>query len=123
MKSFMKKGIILMLTSFVVLSSCISVFGTQIQDTSMEYQSFEKEIGSTSTSGVEYITIELEFSYPEIVLYEGYIVVRVDETDLNMMTQGEPVIPVNLSMFDLEFGSKILDVEYEHTPPEIINSP
>jgi hypothetical protein len=39
------------------------------------------------------------------------------------MDPGKPVLPVNLLVFELSFGTKIIDVEYEHSTPEIIDLP
>ncbi len=37
------------------------------------------------------------------------------------MDPGKPVLPVNISVYELIFGSKIINVEYQNSTPEIIN--
>ena len=75
---------------------------------------------------IKYIEIELTFSDPEIEKYGDYWVVKVKETNHNRYVlfdsdPGKPVLPVNISIFNLEFGSKILDLNFEYSNPEIIN--
>lgn len=119
--SSIRKGTVLTLALFFITSGCISAFGSQLKDDALTKTGSSKDIYQTSKSDIKFITIELDFSYPEVVFYEGYVVVRVNETDLNMMSSGKPVLPVNLSVFELQFGTKIVDVDYEHSVPEIIN--
>ena len=76
----------------------------------------------------KYIEIELSFTDPEVVKYGNYWVVRVTETNHNQfvlfdLNPGKPVLPVNISVFELMFGSEIIDVKYENSTPEIIELP
>jgi hypothetical protein len=104
-----------------LLSSCIPAFGLQIKKTK------SNEIYSlNSGSDVKYIEIDLSFSYPEIVKYGNYWVVRVKETNHNRyvlfsLDPGKPVLPVNISVFELVFGSEIVNVKYENSTPIIID--
>jgi hypothetical protein len=47
--------------------------------------------------------------------------VYVNESDLNMMIPGKPILPVNISELEFEFGTKITSIEYKHSTPIIIN--
>jgi len=116
-----KKCITVLLIIIFTLSSCIHAFGLQIQKSD-----FDERINTTSD--IKYIEIKLSFSYPEIVRHGNYFVVRVNETNHNQyvlfdLNPGKPVLPVNISNFELVFGSKILDLSYEHSPPKIIDLP
>ena len=118
-----KKGIVIGLLITFILSSCIPAFGFQIKTLESN-----ETLGLSSALDIKYIEIELSFSDPEIVKHGNYWVVRVNETNHNRITlfnldPGKPVLPVNISVFELVFGSKILDVNYEHSTPEIIDLP
>jgi len=116
-----KKCLTTLLIIILILSSCVHVFGIKIQKSD-----FNEMI--RPTSNIKYIEIELSFSYPEIVKHGNYSVVRVNETNHNQyvlfdLDPGKPVLPVNISIFELVFGSKILDISYEHSPPQTIDLP
>jgi len=118
-----KKGIVIGLLIIFVLSSCIPAFGLQIKKSESN-----EALGLSSGPDIKYIEIELSFSDPEVVKYGNYWVVRVKETNYNKyvlfdMNPGKPVLPVNISIFELVFGSKILDINYENSTPEIIDLP
>ncbi len=73
-------------------------------------------------------TIELNFSfsYPEIVEQYNYSVIRVNETNHNRIIMFDyetnyPVLPVNLSVFEFKFGTKIQDISFQNSTQEIIN--
>lgn len=116
-----RKGAVITIALFFMTSGCVSVFGYQIEDNASTKSVLDGSTHQASSSDIKYINIELDFSYPEVVFYNGYIVVRVTETDLNMIDYGKPILPVNLSVFELQFGTRIVDVDYVHSPPEIIN--
>ncbi len=114
-----KKCISILFVLIFTISSCVPAFGSPIK--SIE----ESKEGSTNTN-TKYLEIELSFSYPEIVKHGKYWVVRVNETNHNQyvlfdLDPGKPVLPVNISLFKLVFGSKIIDITYEHSIPQIIN--
>ncbi len=88
----------------------------------------QKKIISLKQQTIATTTIELKFSFsiPEVVPYDNYSIVRVNGTNHNPFEffnydPGKPVLPVNLSLFNLEFGSKIISLDYEHSTPEIMN--
>ncbi len=100
----------------LVLSSFVSVYA--------------ENITNTSTNNIKYVEksfeIDFSFSYPEIVKQYSYSVIRVNETNHNRIIMFDyssyyPVLPVNLSVFEFPFGSKIIDVTFENNSPEIIN--
>jgi len=114
------KCLAISLVMLFIISVCLPAFGSHIKNNSIEFAPGEKAC-LTSESDIKYIEIDLDFSYPEIVHYDDYVIIRVNETDLNRMDPGKPVLPVNLSFFELPLGSKILDVEYEHSLPIVYN--
>ena len=107
----LKKEIIIVLALIFILSNCVSVIGIH-----------KKSIGFNGTgSETQSITLEFFFSYPTIVVDGENIWVYVNESDLNMMIPDQPILPVNLTVLEFEFGTEIVAVEYEHSTPEIIN--
>lgn len=116
-----KKLIVVGLFIVFSISSCIPAFGTQTEKSELKRTDY-----LTVDSEIKYIEIEHSFSDPEIVKHGNYWVVRVNETNHNRlvlfdMDPGKPVLPVNISVFELIFGSEIINVEYEHSTPEIID--
>jgi hypothetical protein len=117
----MKKIIVFLIIGLLLFSGVLSVFGTEININSSKFQ------GKTNINYDEKeIDIELSFSDPEVIPYGNYSVVRVRETNHNRILMfdydpGKPVLPVNISVFKLEFGSKIIDIDFEYSAPEIIN--
>lgn len=117
----MKKTIIFIIIGLLIISGSLSTFGVQIKN------NFSTSYETTKTDyNQKYIKIDLSFSDPEILQYGNYYVVRVNETNHNRFVMfdynpGKPVLPVNISVFNLEFGSKIQDVTFEYSTPEIIN--
>ena len=115
MKSFVyKKEITTLLLVILIISSCANVFGLETKKTN-------EKISAESYFNVKNIEINLTFSDPEVVKYNDYWVIRVNETNHNRMDPGKPVLPVNISVYELIFGSKIINVEYQNSTPEIIN--
>ncbi len=106
----LKKEIVIILALIFILSNCVSVLGIQ---KSIEFE----ETGSETQS----ITLEFFFSYPTIVVDGENIWVYMNESDLNMMIPDQPILPVNLTVLEFEFGTEIIAVEYEHSTPVIIN--
>ena len=67
------------------------------------------------------ITEEYTFSYPTFSEYLGYTCVHVEEADFYDIHDMWPVLPVKTATYEFPFGTKILDVIYEHPEPEIIS--
>jgi len=114
-----KKCASIMLILFFVISSCIPALG--LPDKTI----FDSKEESTNVK-IKYIEIELSFSNPEIVKHGSYSVIRINETNHNQYVYdekdpGRPVLPVNISIFKLMFGSRIINITYKHSTPHIIN--
>jgi len=117
---FQNKKTIIFIISLFAISSCISASGINIKtNKTNEKQLFNFE------QDVKYIEYTLEFSEPEFDYYnnsfEEYIIVKVSETNHNMVIPGKPVLPTNYSVFEFPFGTKINHVTYESSTPQIIN--
>jgi hypothetical protein len=126
--SLLKKGIVISTTILLIISSCITAAGIQIKNKSVQHKEINERQITTTEYITKYIELNLTFSTPEIVAYNNYSVVRVNQTNHNQIEMfdydpGKPVLPVNISIFNLPFGSKILDVEYEHSEPVIYELP
>ena len=119
-KIFIKKGLVTGLLLLFIISNSFPVFGLNNSNNSSVEMSSEDN-HSSFESEIKYIEIDLDFSYPEIVPYDDYVIVRIEESDLNRMDSGQPVLPVNLSIFQLPFGTEIINVEYENSVPIIYN--
>ncbi len=99
----------------ILIFSSITVLGQNLNIDSTEEISFSEKT----------IELDFSFSYPEIVEQYNYSVVRVKETNHNRIKMFDyetnyPVLPVNLSVFELPFGSKIEDISYENSTAETI---
>ena len=115
--NFKKLAVFFIITIFL-LSNCLTVFGIQIQKTNNE-----KTLATTDFS-TKKICINLSFSEPEVEPYNNYSVVRVNETNHNQVVilnykPGKPVLPVNLSVFNLEFDSDTSKLAELPNPPKI----
>jgi hypothetical protein len=112
------KTVIFLLAAILILTNCINVFGFQNQT---EINTFVEKTGYTTKA----IEISINFSEPAVVPYMNYSVVRVNETNHNRVIlfdydPGKPVLPVNISVFKLPFGSRIIDIDYEHSETETV---
>ena len=114
-----KKIITFLMVSIFLLSSCLDIIGSQLQ-TDKNYDF--KKTGFVSKN----IELNFSFSIPEIIPFNNYSIVRVNGTNHNPFeffnyNPGKPIIPVNLSMFNLKFGSKIVSIDYNYSIPEIMD--
>ncbi|MFO8078640.1 MAG: C25 family cysteine peptidase [Thermoplasmatota archaeon] len=75
---------------------------------------------SYSATEMKQIEVDLSFSDPSVETYDEIFVVRVSETNYNWRNPGYPVIPAYSETFSLPFGSKIMNVSYDISDPEII---
>ena len=114
------KFVTLMVFSLFVTSNCIIILGENLSNA---------KVKSIENNGIAYkeksFEIEFSFSYPEIVEQYNYSVVRVNETNHNRIIMFDyetnyPVLPVNISVFRLPFGTKIKEIIYENSTPQII---
>ena len=68
----------------------------------------------------EGIIQEFTFSYPTFDEDGDYTCVYVDEADFYDIHDGRPSIPVKTMTYEFPFGTKIVDIIYEHSEPETI---
>jgi hypothetical protein len=115
--------IALMLSVLFTASNSVIVFGVFINT---EYEN-NNTISDTAMYDVKTLQIHHNFSSIEVipVPYHNYSVIRVKETNHNQIIlfnydPGKPVMPANISVFTLPFGSRILQVDYEHSDIEVI---
>ena len=99
-----KQRLVFVVVICFVLSGFIPAMGNQIKDTSL----------NNPIVGSEIKTIELEyhFSDPYLKNHGEYICVYVDESNFNSISDGVPVLPVNLTTLEFPLGTKIISVEY-----------
>jgi hypothetical protein len=60
------------------------------------------------------LSFNYNFSEPEIVENGDFINMYVNEADVYSIGDGRPILPVNLSILEFPFGTKILDVNFSH---------
>jgi len=113
----LKRAFVLSFICILIISGVVPAFSVNIKRTE-----------TNNFSNIKYIEFNLSFSYPEIVEYGKYLVIRVKETNYNKYVlyssdPGKPVLPVNISTFNLKFGSKIIDISYENATAEDIDLP
>ena len=109
-KNIFKKTSALAIVLLFIASGSIPVFGLT-----------DNTLLASGSSDVKYITMDLNFSNPEVVPYGDYVIVRIKESNLNRTDPGKPVLPVNISTFEFPLGTKIVNVEYAHSNPKVIN--
>jgi hypothetical protein len=128
----LRKMIIGFLTIVLILGSGISAFGIQINILSNGNDESDSDDNNPSNPGAitKHIDFSLSFSYPDIVPvpYSNASAVHIPEANHNRIILFDfdtyiPVLPVSFSVHELEFGSKIVDLEFEYSTPEIIELP
>ena len=77
-------------------------------------------VRSSSLDSSYTITKTFVFSEPMIVQNNGFVFISLNESNLNKMNPGKPVVPVNLSFMEFPLGTEILNITYQHSSPEII---
>ncbi|MFH1101605.1 MAG: C25 family cysteine peptidase, partial [Methanobacteriota archaeon] len=75
----------------------------------------------TLTYTEQILAREYVFSDPTIVEGNDSVLVQVPEGNLNRINPGKPVLPVNLTVWNLPFGSRITEVNYSYAEPEVFN--
>ena len=100
-----------------VLSSFFSAMGLQIKDKSSNSSTYANNIGTIFGSEPETLILEFHFSDPYLRDHDEYVCVYVDESDFNSISDGVPVLPVNLTVLEFPLGTEILSVEYENSQP------
>jgi hypothetical protein len=114
----------------VLILMIFSTITVSLEENNILYSDFNRdEILECSTNfNVKSINIDLTFSKPEIVRYRDTYVIKVEETNHNRIIMFDydtriPILPVNYSVYQLPFGTKILNVEYTHSNPQTILIP
>jgi hypothetical protein len=110
----LKKNLIIILSFIIVILNCFSVVGNN---------NFNQYMKPVSFSEPKSIILQFNFSYPTIIVNNQDIWVYVNETDMNMVIPGKPVLPVNITELSFEFGTEIIDIKYNSSTPEIIEIP
>jgi len=120
MKNRYQRLILMLVVPCFIFSSVISVVGiANINE--------EKNIlNLVAYSEEKFIELDFSFTYPQIEEQYNYSVIKVNETNHNRITVLDyetslPVLPVNLSVFELPFGTKIQSFTFENSTPNIIN--
>lgn len=71
--------------------------------------------------GVKRIEKHFLFSDPEISENEETLNIYIEEADFNGIHDQWPILPVKIKTISFPFGTKIIDVEVEHTKPQNIS--
>ena len=113
-----KKKLVWVLIICFVISSFFSAVGLHIKDKSSNDFTFVNNTGVLFDSEPETLILEFNFSDPYLREHGEYAYVYVDESDFNSISDGVPVLPVNLTVFEFPLGTEILSVEYENSQSE-----
>jgi hypothetical protein len=72
--------------------------------------------------GVGEKSLKQEFIFSDPVINESreYANVYVNESDFNSSADGRPILPVNLTIIELPFGTEIINISFYNSTPEII---
>jgi len=110
-----KKVTIVGLVIVLILSSfSAAIFYINLKENNKPEKEEQKEYGE------DFFVIKKEFNFSEPLVepHTGYSNVYIKEADLYSISDGRPVIPVNLTLIELPFGSKIINISYKHSEPE-----
>lgn len=110
--------IILFVTIFLIITGITQ--GLEIKN--------DEKINYISNSNVYNINLTFDFSDPILDFTTDNVIVNVKETNQNgiiplNLVPSRPVLPVNISVFNLPFGSKITNFELETSIPQTIKLP
>jgi hypothetical protein len=105
-------GIIALFLLFNISSVVISYSNNQSN------QIYEKTIINLDKNSIKTLFLNLSYSDLIIETHDDVVAIRVPETNFNVVNENQPVIPTTVSIFNLPFGSKIMDVTYEHSDVE-----
>ena len=108
-----------LLAVIFVLILMVSAIGITILFYEPEEKEEKKEI--PLPEGVQFIERHYSFSYPQTVEDENYLNIYVKEADLNSVHDQWPVLPVNITTFELPFGSRIIGFETILSAPKNIS--
>jgi hypothetical protein len=116
----MNKSTIKILAVLLVLILVISAIGITLIVYKPEK---EEDKGKKLPEGLKVIEKEFSFSYPEISEGKDDLNIYVAESDFNSIHDQWPVLPVNVTTFELPFGTQIVDFETHTSNPENISLP
>jgi len=65
------------------------------------------------------MTLSFDYNFPEPVIEQhgGFVNVYTDHADVYSIGDGRPILPVNLTILEFPFGTKILEVNFSHSEP------
>ena len=108
----LRKKIFLMLVICFLLASGMSATGFKTQT-----RTFDDNKMNVSNI----ITLDYDFSTPEIIENGEFQNVHLLEADINSICDGAPVLPVNLTIMMFPFGTKINNVDFEISSTETMS--
>lgn len=117
----LNKAFIILIATIFILSTSGSVLGIQQKEFKLKETKLFENPNPITQSKLQYLSLDFFFSSPKIVVDGENIWVYINESDLNMMIPDRPVLPVNITELEFEFGTEIISVDYKHSNPVIIN--
>ena len=72
-------------------------------------------------TSADVISFEYNFAEPTVEEHGDVMTVYVEDVDGYSIVDSRPVLPLNLTVIELPFGSEILDVDYQITGTEVIS--
>ncbi len=103
-----KKILVVLVISLFFLSTTVGIFKASVE----QIKNFDKK-------GYQTIEDTIFFSDPELMEQNGYIKIRVDNTDHFLENPNFPRLPAYKKTYEFPFGTKIYDVEISHSEKEI----
>lgn len=111
----MKKVLVQSLISILIIVVIIASIGVFMM---MNDDADEKKNGvEIIPEGMKQIRQQFTFSEPTISEGKNTLNIYVDETDFNSIHDQWPVLPVNITTFELPFGSRIINFSVESSDP------
>jgi len=101
--------------SIILLSSYAAMFFFKVEEEEYEGE-MEEEY-----EGYSVIVEEYNFSEPVMKEYGDYLNIYVDETNLYLISDGRPVLPVNITTYEFPFGTKIVNLSFEYSKPKSLS--
>ena len=105
----MNQNEIKIIAALLVITFIISSVGLTLFMRSGSMQKDEKE--RVDEQDISVIEKQYTFSYPEIVERKNNLNIYVKEADFNSIHDQWPVLPVNITTLEFNFGTKIKDVQ------------
>jgi hypothetical protein len=80
-----------------------------------------KESEGDGDLDLELVSKKFVFSSPRIRTDNTYAYVSINEADCNSISDGLPVLPVNVTVWEFPLGIEIVNVTIKHSSPSILN--